>query len=270
MASDWIVVEATVAGCAAEISINEIPVGRVGHEQARRLVMPVNQYVVAGVNVLGMTVNPGPTPSAAERPAPEPVRAGAAAATVALVRYRAGTVTGDGSGEVLRRLEWAGRADNEPEEFPQRVAAEVTVPLQVGPWNWQNAEPLELTPETVEQVAGVIELIRSGLDAGDTQPFMELGARALQEIARAFGDSPDQGVKTLRAVVDHSRHAKFWRFPPVPRELWDLRLVAGGRMIECVDQRWEPLVRSITDEEDNSFAMPLFVGRTGGRWVVLR
>ncbi len=270
MASDWIVVEAKVFGCVAELSVNEIPVGRVGHEQARAMVVPVNQYLVKGANALGLIVNPGPTPAEATTPAKEPVRSGGATATVSLVRYAAGAVTGDGSGDVLATIAWAGRADNEPEQFPQSVTAEAKVAMPLGPWNWQSAEVLELNDETTERVANLVEAIRSGLHAGDARPFFELGARSLQEIARAFGDSPDQGVTILRAVVDHSRNAAHWKFPPIPRDLWDLRLVAGGRMIECVGKDWDPLVRSITDEEANSFSMPMFVGRTAGRWAVLR
>jgi len=167
-------------------------------------------------------------------------------------------------------LTWAGRDDNEPERFPQEVEGTAEVSLELGPWAWQAADELALDDETAGQVANLVDIVRSGLEAGDASSFLELATRGLREIARAYDDSPDEGVRTLRAVIDHSRGAAHWKFPLLPRQLWDLRLVAGNRLIDCVGKDWEPIVRSITDAEDNSFLMPMLVGRVGGQWAILR
>jgi hypothetical protein len=267
---DWIVVEAKVVGCAVECYLNDIPVCEVGRGQARSIAMPVNQYAVRGANQFTLVARPGPSPATARVKRPELERANGASAIATISRYRENTVSGDGTGQVLATLSWAGVAGNEPEPFPAEVSATAEVAMGLGPWTWQNAEVLTLDDETVGAVANLIELIRGGLAAGDTSAFLDLGTTALREIARAYQDSPDQGVNTLRAVVDDGRSAVHWKFPPVPRDLWYLRLVAGGRMIECIAKDWEPIVRSITDGEDNSFSMPLMVGRSGGRWMVLR
>lgn len=270
MASDWIVLEARVDGASAELYVNDIPVARIAPPGPRAVALPVNQYLHRGSNHVSLVVNPGPTPATALAPHPEPWRAPGAIATASLARYRTGAVSGDGSGEVLGSVAWASRADGEPEPFPQRVDGDVTVPLPLGPWTWQSAEELALDDATVGAVASVIEIVRSGLEAGDIASFLELGSRGLREIARAYDDSPDEGVHTLRAVVQHSRGAAHWRFPPLPRDAWDLRLVAGGRMVECIGRDWEPIVRSITDSEANSFQMPMLMGRVAGTWAILR
>jgi hypothetical protein len=270
MASDWIVVEARVSGCAAEVYVNDIPVAQVGLGQARSVALPVNQYVVKGENALLLVVNPGAAPASAREPREEPLRAGGATAVATLSRYRKGAVSGDGSGTVLATASWAGRADNEPEPFPQEVTASAEVPLELGPWAWPTADELALDDETSGRVAGVIDVVRSGLEAGDVSSFLELGTRGLREIARAYDDSPDEGVTTLREAVQHSRGAPHWKFPPLPRETWSLRLVAGNRMVECIARDWEPIVRSETDADENSFSMPMLVGRLGGEWVILR
>ncbi|MEZ4455203.1 MAG: hypothetical protein R2882_01445 [Gemmatimonadales bacterium] len=94
---------------------------------------------------------------------------------------------------------------------------------------------------------------------------------SLQETARAYELSPDVGVGwALRAVVAESRNQPHWSFPGVPRDQWDLRLVAGGRMVECIAADWEPILRSAADDEGNAFDIPLYLGRLGGRLQVLR
>jgi hypothetical protein len=270
MAGEWIVLESRVVGCAAEIVVNDIPMAQIGIGMARSIARPVNEFLVSGANELRLTVNPGSTPSAARTPGPEPRRAPGATAIATLARYAEGAVSGDGSGEVLATVSWTGRADGEPEAFPQDAVAWLDLPEGVGPWRFTSAEPLELDEATVAAVADVIELLRGGLAAGDPQPYFELGARSLQETARAYGQSADLGVETLRAVVAESRNAPHWQFPPVPRDRWDLRLVAGGRMVECIATDWEPILRSVTDDDGNAFDIPLYLGRVGGHLVILR
>lgn len=270
MASEWVVLEARVAGVGAELHVNDIPVARIGLPGARSAAVPVNQYVVQGSNRLSLVVNPGPSPARALEADPEPSRATGAMASATLSVYRRGAVSGDGSGEVLASVSWTARVDGEAEAFPQRVDTELAVPLDLGPWAWQAADQLALDEQTVGEVAGLIDIVRSGLEAADLSSFLDLAARGLREIARAYDDSPDEGVSTLRAVVQHSRGAPHWRFPPLAREVWDLRLVANSRMIECIGKDWEPIVRSVTDAEENSFLMPMLVGRIGGQWAILR
>ncbi len=270
MASDWIVVECRAVGCRAELYLNDIPVARAGFDMATATTMPVNQYVVTGANEFAVVVKPGPTPAQALEPAPKPEAAGGLAVTATVSQYRRNSVSGDGSGVVLATIAWIGKGGDELEQFPVRLTAPMSVPLELGPWQWQGAEPLTLDQPTIDHVGVLIEAIRSGLAAGDPRSFLELGSMSLREIARAFGDSPEAGANVLRALVDDGRQAPHWRFPPVPRDRWSLRLVAGGRMIECVDADWEPIVRSITDAEDNSFSMPMFVGRTATGWSVMR
>src|SRR2546427_826663 len=192
MASDWIVLEAQVTGCSAELYVNDIPVTQVGVGQASSVALPVNHYLATGPNTLALLVNPGPTPASAGATGPEPQRAGGAKALATLARYRHRAVSGDGSGEELLAANWAGRGDGEPEAFPQRVDVTGNLGVELGPWAWQNAETLTLEEETTGQVATLIELVRAGLEHGDPQPFFDLGARSLQEIARAFDDSPDE------------------------------------------------------------------------------
>jgi hypothetical protein len=268
--SDWIVLESQVLGCSAELWVNGVAIDHIGVPGATSATVPINQFVTNGENELAIVVNPGPTPSQASAPKAKRLRAPGATASATLTLYRQQSVTGDGSGEELGRVDWTARLDGEPEVFPQRRAAPVTIDRDLGPWAWQSADLLKLDDATVDQVQRLIEAVRAGLASGDATPFLDLATVSLDELARAYDDPPEDGPATIRAVVEASRGAPDWKFPEQPRETWDLRLVAGGRLVECLAQDWEPIVRSTPDEESSSFLLPMRVGRIDGRWVVLR
>ncbi|MGE0442206.1 MAG: hypothetical protein AB7L66_05235 [Gemmatimonadales bacterium] len=270
MAIDWIVLELRAAHCRAEAWLNDIPLARVGFLQTTSEARPVNEFATQGRNELRLVVNPGPRPSVARVRTAEPARAPDAAAIATLVRYRQGAVSGDGSGQVLATAAWTAREDGEPEPFPAEAVATADVTLPLGPWGFSTAPPLALGTELEAEVADVIGILSSGLAAGEPDAYFQLGVPSLQETARAYELSPDVGVETLRAVVAESRNEPHWSFPGVPRDQWDLRLVAGGRMVECIAADWEPILRSVTGADGGAFDIPLYLGRLGGRLQVLR
>lgn len=256
--------EASVDGCAAEFCLNDIPLVRLRAPETRRAVIPVNELVVGGDNLVEIVVEPGPTPSAARRGDRRGSDQGMFA-SAQIVRRVVGTLPGDTPGIRLASLEFRG--DGTERRFPAVLSRLADFGAGAGPWSWEKAERLLLDAATTAEVRRMIEQMKSIYRARDFDRLIRVKRFELSEWAQAYGEDEAAYAAQMRSILDEEFWGEAsWSIADVDPAEHDLRLCAQGRLVECVARDCLPIIR--TSDGQARFGMRL--GRVQGTWYQLR
>jgi hypothetical protein len=261
--------------CTAELYLNGIPVLRSLSPARPFSSIPVQQYLVPGVNWLEAVVEPGPTPSRARDGETRRV-AGGASVVARLVRCEEAPFDASEEGEKLAEITWSGDP-HETSTFPRILAADKDLGPQAGRWSWQDAPPLTLDDATRAEIAGVLGTVAAAFESGRSSGALDLLQVRFADDARAY---PVHDPRTLKAeLVSSIRRAsnEGWSVRPLDPARHDFRLCAGGRLVELVDRDWLPSLRfysgaTMGDEPapDDEIPYAMMLARIGGRLVVVR
>jgi hypothetical protein len=264
--------ELELTDCSAELRVNDIPLPAL---PARRptfeLSVPVNHLLVPGANELTLYVDIEGKPSEILKPREEPPRDGARA-IVRLVEYEVGVMGSPENGRVLGAMEYRG-ADDGSREAPRVRKVTVDPGASAGPWAWQAAPVLALDEPTRSEAERAVREVHEALFSGDAERVRALIAIRWEEMDRAYPGRDD--------AADRQRHAEWiaelaasprrkLRLDPLRH---DFRLVAGGRMIECIDEDHFPSIRVAQEVEPNRWAAapyPILLARIEGSLRVVR
>lgn len=268
--SGFDVLEARADGCDVEVYLNGIPVTLRGPSHGRAFGAPVNHLVVDGVNELALVIDPGPRPSEALSPAAGRHRlpTDKHRAWARLARYPAGAVIGGPDGVELLRVEYAPAAQSRPVMAPRVVEGRVDLGARNGRWAWQDAPRLSLDAATRDEIRAYLTELARSLSTGDTEMFLARSEVRLAEVARAFGRPRGEKEAVIRNGQALRRRRSGFAVYAVDEAAYDLRLCAGGRLVECVADDWRAIVREAPSDETMYF--PMMLARVGGAWCIAR
>lgn len=266
-----ICLEAAVAGCEAEVYLNDIPLGRIAGEGVSalpdRFGMTVSDYVVNGPNRIELLLFPGERPSLAKAPQ-EPRDTAGVQAWIRLAEYDAGVAIGDG-GYTLHEVYFPGDRGELP--APMAVGDTVNVTSQfASPWAWELAEPLVMSGALVGEATRFVEDVWHIFSTRDVAGQNAISDLNVREGCLAYGSDFRQTRADHNAMLGDIFGDPSFAMRPLDHERFDFRLCAGGRLIECVGIDGKPVVRSEPDREGTILRVPLLLGRVQGRMAWLR
>ncbi|WP_020586520.1 hypothetical protein [Desulfobacter curvatus] len=263
--------ELEVRNCSAEGYINGIPfhICRFDSSESPKVSFPVNQYLIDGQNMIELVINPGPTPSKAKE-GKNVEKADGIAAEFRLVTYPVGVFVGDESGKTICRASWHNEKGGEA-TFPMSFTSVVDLGPVFGPCLWQKADVLRLDKSTTNQVIDFIKVIYDAYEAGKPEIINKLASIRLNEGYRAYPER-DRSTMGRRFAVNLKKRAamKEWTMLPFNPDLFDLRLCAGGRMVECIRKDWQPIVAATLEDKNVVYSYAMFLSRINGQWVIVR
>lgn len=142
--------------------------------------------------------------------------------------------------------------------------AELEQPGQLWPsglptWGWE-AAPVLLLERDLDAVMRFIQQVHQMLDSRALAAMINLVSRVTVELATGYGLDPQQDLQSYEALLREQFARPDWRMVPLDPEAMDLRLCAGGRMVECVQRDREPVLQAVPDEEGGQFSYPMTVG----------
>jgi hypothetical protein len=254
----------------AEIWINRVPAVMLLPGEADGPVgVPLNEFIVSGENRIGVVLHAGPLASRSAEPWPESDQAaaysGPASLTLRLAQYADDQpVHRDGPPAILT-IEWEGTA----EPVPLRIERDFAAASDFGRWAWQDAEPFPSLDDAVRGPAlEYLGRMHALLAAGQFGRFVEESALKVEEYARAYGiaAAPVRG-SMLRALNSQTPQL---RLRPLDPQAIDLRLVAGGRMIECLRTDRHHALEFAGEGDGPTFFLPTMIGVTAAGWAMLR
>jgi hypothetical protein len=267
----FFLIEAKVTGCEAEFYLNGFALTVCSEDKGLELVQPVNQYIIDGENELAFVVKPGPIPSQAESGPPEgkteaeAYTTGGESVMVRLCRYPYGAVSGGPERQILQELTWPLEIHEETHEYPLRMAVRFPVKTGTGPWLWEGLPEITLDEAARGEIGEFLEGLRASLEKQDPEPFLAAGAPRFDELAKAYEDPPYKKRNILRRTTEEIEGMQ-----ALDPETFDLRLAAGGRLVECLAKDWDAILREAPDKDGNVDHYDMFIGRDAGGWKMYR
>jgi hypothetical protein len=273
MPNPRLIIRVQTKNLRAEIWLNGVPVVMLLPGEADTPVgVPVNEFAVAGGNVLGVLLHAAPRAGAAAEPWASDEEAasytGPASLSVRVAQYGPSESVAAANPAPLTTLDWEGMAAPLPAMMERRFNVE----LAYGPWAWQSAQRYEAFDRVLRSRAyDYLAYLHGLLAAGRVAEFVEANRLRLEEItARAYGVSPQPMRRTLtRAIEQHASNEEWSLLPVHPRDI-DLRLVAGDRMIECLRTDRHHALEYVRKESPETFFLPAMIGVLGDSWQILR
>lgn len=273
MPNPRLIVRAQTQNLRAEIWLNGVPVVMLLPGEADKPVsVPVNEFAVVGGNVVGVVLHAAPRASAAGEPWGSEEQAasytGPASLSLRVAQYSPSESVAAANPAPLAVLDWQGMAV----PVPAMMERKFNVELAYGPWAWQSAQRYEVFDRVLRSRAyDYLAYLHGLLAAGRVAEFVETNRLRLEEItARAYGVSPRPLRRTLTQAIEQHASSEEWSLLPLdPREI-DLRLVAGGRMIECLRTNRHNALEYVRKDSPETFFLPAMIGVLGNSWQILR
>jgi hypothetical protein len=262
-------IEMEVVGASAELYFNGLPVRYKTKKERGLISVPAMLYLVDHVNTIELVVGPGPIPSQA-RTGPNTDDSKPEKAIARLVEYPPGVFPGDPAGNVITEA----TLQDFNVKLPHTIKACANMEKFFGEWQWQKeAETLHLDAKLTKEVTQFVEKAYLAYKNGNTEYLTKIariffieGAKAHHHISgdTAIGNMSDFS-KNLKELIKKD----YWKFSGLDPAQFDFRIVANGKMLECIDKKWQPIVKS--DEIDEmSYPFPMLVSRINGKLEVVR
>lgn len=265
MDKSLIYLDFSVKDCAAEVWLNDIPLRMLDGKRQHNDSMPIPSYVVDGINQLELIVLPGGHPSVSRTGSHKSAPDGAFA-RARLARYQDGSLLDSDQGQELISVHWA--ADGQEHKFPFIIADKGDCGRNAGAWSWQTADALDLMRDR-QLILDTLGAIYAAFRDGDASTFVVFCETFLKEEAIAYpaytvDELRQRLVKDIRSNTGKKDYVK-----PLAPEQFDLRLCANGRLVECIDKQWQPIIAGSAPGGDE-FPFPIFLGKVGGKLGIVR
>jgi hypothetical protein len=257
-------------GLRVELLVNDIPLVYVTPAENSPTVVPLNAFSFSGRNTVSLLVHAAPSAARAELPwkdnALASIYMGPGQCTLSISRVEDGPSSAERVGPELGTLSWSGEAT----PMPLRVDGTFTITEPLGPWRWQEADEIgSQWMATQREVTAYIERLHDMLRAGQFGDFITESEVKIRELASAFGSDPEALRAGLRNQLELHAKPSFVLMPLNP-SVFELRRVAGGRLVQCSGPNRGQLLEYRKVEGQGRFFLPLTVGRDRGGWKVFR
>ena len=263
-----------VEGCTAELWLNGIPVSRIVSSPTRIPIenIAVHQLIVPGTNMLEVLIEPGESPSVARTDRREVRFEKKLGATARLIRFREGVPGQVSEGELLSETSYRWEDDSVPARiFPESSAMQVEMGAAYGRWAWQDAPDLVMGDALRQEANHVLAEIEAAIVGMHTQRFWDLTELQVRDVMRAYPAVTEEYLRSdLETMFGAYRNAPR---PVLPRavENQDYRLVAGGKMLQCIDRDYSSTFKLRDLNDASSFvSYSIFLARIDGELRVVR
>lgn len=264
--------ELELTDCSGELWVNGIPVPSLPvHRPSFEISVPIQHALVTGMNQIELWVDVDGKPHENKTPRKSPPRP-TAQAIARLVAYEPGVQAAPENGDVLATLEYEGERDDQ-DEAPRVRRLGVDLGMSFGPWTWQKAPALTLDDATRREAEGALREIHGALFGGDPKKVFDLIRLRWEEMDRAYPGRDDALDRLNHAAWIEELAKDPRRSVPLDPDHHAFRLIAEGRMIECIDDDFFASIRIAHEvEPDRWVAAPyaISLARVGDRLTVVR
>jgi len=261
-----------VSHCTAELSINGVPASRIVWSPARIPIenVAVAQLLIPGTNMLELLIEPGSTPSVActeKRELPFEKMS----AIARLVRFRDGASGLPEEGEILGEVFF--RWDDislDKQVFPQSTARQVEMGEAYGRWSWQDAPALVMSDALIAEARAVLDEVDAAIKTFSADRFWALTELQIKDVLRAFPAVTEAYLRgDLATMFDHYRDKPE---PVMPRDPahHDFRLVAGDKLLQCVDKDWSTSFKLRDPGDGSAVPYSIFLARIDRQLRIVR
>ncbi len=279
-----------IRGYDAEVFLNGAPILATARSYMLDALPTVSEWIVQGENVLSVVIHGGdhidPPPEEGEdtsdtiRPPgeddeppdqePEPPFL-----RVDICRGELDDLVEPGQENVLLRLEWTPppppAEGEEGLELPHETRESVELEHPWGRWSWEGAPVLDVDePELWAEVSKFVEDLRDAIDRGRLEPLLDASQIKFDEVAPAYGLTPEDARARLGAAWPEITKAGGWRLASFDDTDLELRSCCEGRVIEPRTVYGEPVLRQAQRLEQQRWLLPIYIARIDGQLRIVR
>ena len=164
-----------------------------------------------------------------------------------------------------------------PDAWPRVATASARLPDPGYDWRWARAPVLSLDAPLRQGLDALVAHLAQAFAARDGATLAAFMAVVHQELARCYpAMSARFMAEDFANDVSTGAGIEDWRPRPFDPEATAYRLVAGGRMVECLGRDGLPLIRTETDDlltperDPNYWGIGIMVGLNGRALEVWR
>lgn len=238
------------SGEPVEVHVNGVPVLALPAGAGSQSVT-VHEYLQNGGNRISLIVAPPPIAQAVAAPnAPAQPRmaARAAQARARLVLLRQGKSLADEAVRVLAEVAWAVE-EGASFEAPSIRHQDLELPVGFPRWRWLDAPLLNPGPQDRSLVLAALQRIAFDLSRGNPDSWLAACRLKLEELDHAYQRPAGHGAAALREQLQqHWQSGTLATLQPPTAEMLLLRLVAGGRLLECLNPLGSPVLSTHNDD----------------------
>ncbi len=261
------------SGEPVEVHVNGLPVLALPAGAGSQSVT-VHEYLQNGSNRISLVVAPPPIAQAVAAPSvpPQPrIASRPAQARARLVLLRQGKSLADEAVRVLAEVNWAVE-EGASFEVPSTQHQDLELPVGFPRWRWLDAPVLNPGPQDRHTVLAAVQRIAFDLARGNPDSLLAACRLKLEEVDQAYQRTAGHGAAAVRAQVQQLWQAgAFATLQPPTAETLLLRIVAGGRLLECLNPLGAPVLSSLNDDmAPGNVALPLRLTLIEGKVYVLR
>lgn len=239
-------------GLAAEVRFNDVPIFAGAPRQSVNHAEKLNQWVLAGPNLLtvSLALPPGPAGAGQEFEL-----------EVVLAQ------TGKPGGRKLADYRWTpGAPPLSPTPVPV-FREELTLDAPA-PWRWAAAPRLPaLSPNDRAAITATLTALHDALAERNLDAIARLQALQLEEQSIAVGEDIATGradyLQLLRDLM-----ADNWRVSPLQPGRLDYRLCGNGRLVQAAGPAGQDALLAHSGMGD--VALSPYLSKIGGQWTIVR
>lgn len=261
------------SGEPVEVHVNGVPMLALPAGAGSQSVT-VHEVLQNGSNRISLVVAPPPVAQAVAAPnAPAQPRVASrpAQARARLVLLRQGKSLADEAVRVLAEVNWAVE-EGAAFEAPAVMHQDLELPVGFPRWRWLDAPVLNPGPQERQTVLALVQRITFDLSRGNPDSLLAACRLKLEEVDQAYQRTAGTSAAALREQVQQLWQAgALATLQPPTAETLLLRVVAGGRLLECLNPLGAPALSSRNDEAAmGNIAWPLRLTLIEGKVYVLR
>ncbi len=262
--------ETQVNNCVAEAQVNGVPICRVGADGATLDARPVNHFILPGPNVFTLVAQPGATPRTALTPNAIDSKAKEnMSASLRLLSVPPGSFHDDPAAREMLAVNWNPKPA-QPYRAPVLLSGQLEFPAHLPVWSWMSGASLR-TEAALESIGTMLTELVESFARGDPEMFITRSNIRFSEVSAAFDTSVDDDVRRFREQFQRVSATPGFEMHAIDAETMDLRICADGKLVECLDRAWEPLLRATRSPNGvTRLRYPIKVADIGGRLEIVR
>ncbi|MBX3365388.1 MAG: hypothetical protein KF866_11590 [Phycisphaeraceae bacterium] len=167
-----------------------------------------------------------------------------------------------------RVMQWP--QERVPEVYPKRLEDAFELPDFPGTTLWSDCDILQaITPRDRSSVRELLSGLHAAYTRQDVPSLMTLVRTKGRDLARAFGDKPEERLQAMQEFAHALFNTPGWGMQDLDLHALEMDLVAGQRLLEVTAPGRQFPIKSVRTREFE-WAMPVYAGRTGDTWRIIR
>lgn len=254
--------EVTTYGLHAEIGVNGVPLVTDEIGEGLQTMMPVNEFLRRGPNVLTARIDLPPGAAEAGVPDAEIVAKLCLADPTAVGRPKAATV--------LAEFRWPSSGLPEQSVLPRTFSEPFDLPNAPDLRLWSESEALqELTSSDKDDIVSVVECFREAIVAGKHEDAYALTEIKFEDEIRANGGDPEQLRSTVMEQFGWLSTQASGDSDRVTSANREFHVCGDNRMVH-VAQPDSPNAFDIIGAAGMKASVRVYVARVSGEWAIVR